>query len=149
MTARGIRNHNPGNIRKTVVNWRGMSTIQDDPDFIMFISAAWGIRAIAVVLQTYAKRKSSNGTLIDTIKEVIERWAPPIENNTKAYITSVDAQHPKTSIDHLDLTNYEDLEPLVKAIIQHENGEQPYPQEVIDYGLELANVRKKVKDVHS
>ena len=78
---RGIRNCNPGNIRKGC-KWKGLKFIQKDPDFCQFQSMKWGLRALCVTLRTYVRtHKRKNVSLI------IQRWAPPEDhNNTAAYI---------------------------------------------------------------
>ena len=53
---RGIRLHNPLNIRKTKTNWQGKSEIQNDPDFETFIDPHHGIRAAAKNLLYYYRR---------------------------------------------------------------------------------------------
>ena len=42
MPARGIRNNNPGNIRKGE-KWKGLSPIQNDSSFCVFKSPEYGI----------------------------------------------------------------------------------------------------------
>ncbi|SDB51146.1 hypothetical protein SAMN03159290_03904 [Pseudomonas sp. NFACC13-1] len=65
-------------------------TPQTDSQYVQYINPRWGIRAIARVLITYQdKRHAADGSTIDTVREIIERWAPPSENNTDAYIISV------------------------------------------------------------
>lgn len=78
---RGIRNCNPGNIRKGC-NWKGLRSVQNDPAFCQFTSMKWGLRALCVTLRTYVRtHKRKNVSLI------IQRWAPPEDhNNTVAYI---------------------------------------------------------------
>ena len=41
---RGIRNHNPGNIRLSQDPWQGLATPQEDREFFTFQSALYGIR---------------------------------------------------------------------------------------------------------
>ncbi|MFC1131599.1 hypothetical protein ACFGX4_00710 [Pasteurella multocida] len=86
----GIRNNNPGNI-EWGSPWQGLKAkTKNSGRFAEFESPVYGIRAIAVLLITYYdKRKSRDGSKIDTIKEVIERWAPPVENNSTAYAKAV------------------------------------------------------------
>lgn len=139
----GIRLNNPGNIKHGAAQWRGASDVQKNRTFVTFKSPEWGIRAIAVIIRVYAGKQARNGTSIDTIEEIITRWAPPIENNTNAYISYVDSQHPKTAFEKIDADNYDDIEPLVKAIIHFENGRIPYSQDIIDHGLMLAGIQKK------
>ncbi len=85
-----------------------------------------GIRALAVTLITYHdKRRAKDGSNIDTIREVIERWAPPNENNTSAYVNEVSKAVGVTPDMIIDLHDYDTLRPLVEAIIRHENGRGP------------------------
>ena len=100
------------------------------------------------------KRRAKDGSSIDTIREVIERWAPPNENNTDAYINEVSKAVGVTADMIIDLHDYDILRPLVEAIIRHENGRGPlktlntwYAAEVIEEGLRRAGVVKPVKTV--
>lgn len=81
---RGIRNCNPGNIRKGC-NWKGLRKTQTDKEFCQFTTMSWGLRALCVTLRTYiTKRKCIS------VSKIINRWAPPSDNNnTKAYTTAV------------------------------------------------------------
>ncbi|PWH29417.1 hypothetical protein DCJ00_25900, partial [Salmonella enterica subsp. enterica serovar 4,12:i:-] len=120
-----------------------------------FKDPVWGIRALAVTLITYHdKRRAKDGSSIDTIREVIERWAPPNENDTAAYIREVAKAVGVTPDMVIDLHDYDTLRPLVEAIIRHENGRGPlktlnswYASEVIEEGLRRAGVVKAVKAV--
>ena len=78
----GLRNNNPLNIRKSD-NWQGLAQIQSDPDFCIFTSMEWGLRAAFVILFNYLKKK------VDTPDKIIKRWAPPSENKTESYIEFV------------------------------------------------------------
>ena len=51
--SRGLRNNNPGNIRKTGDKWQGLSTTQTDDSFFQFTDAKYGIRAMAKLLKNY------------------------------------------------------------------------------------------------
>ena len=128
--ARGIRNNNPGNIRHGSSQWLGMSTVQSDDEYVQFDDAVYGIRAMAKLLQNYASRYRLN-----TIAEIIDRWAPPNENITHKYIEHV-AQIVGASPDQeIDLDAA--MLPLVKAIITHENGYNPYTDAQINAGIQL------------
>lgn len=143
---RGVRNNNPGNIRHSSANWQGKAVEQPDKAFVTFKEPRHGIRAMAVTLITYFdKRKAADGTAIDTIEDVVKRWAPPNENDTLSYIRAVDRSHPKALDEELDLHDYDDLYPLVVALIAHENAGYKYPKAVVDAGLRLAGVEPKVK----
>ncbi|MFI3272941.1 MAG: structural protein, partial [Pseudomonadota bacterium] len=52
---RGIRNHNPGNIRHGD-DWQGLRDTQTDKNFCQFVSPEFGIRALARVLMNYEKK---------------------------------------------------------------------------------------------
>lgn len=131
---RGIRLNNPGNLRHTKDTWQGLSDDQPDESFCKFEKPLYGIRAIARTLLNYEKKG------FDTPAEVINRWAPPSENNTRAYIDHVAADLQVTRDTLIDLDRFEVMLPLIKAIIQHENGEQPYDDRVLGEGLRLAGV---------
>src|SRR5574337_876096 len=81
--SRGIRNNNPGNIRKSSEPWRGLAAAKDqkDPAFFTFETPEWGIRAMAVILRTYQTKYG-----LRTIRAIIGRWAPSAENDTDAYV---------------------------------------------------------------
>lgn len=129
MTSRGIRNNNPGNIDRGKAPWKGMSKDQSgDARFIVFDGPEWGIRAIARILRNYR----SYG--VDTIAEIISRWAPPVENDTQSYIQAVAKA---VGADPYAPITDEQIPALVEAIIKHENGEQPYSRETIAWGIQL------------
>lgn len=135
MTAltRGERNNNPGNIRHGS-NWQGLAAKQPDPDFCTFTDAKYGFRALAKVLLVYRAKG------FDTVRTIVERWAPPAENNTDAYVAAV-AGHMGCDPDtHLDAADYTQMYPLVCAIVRHENGRNNYLRSTIDAGLALAGV---------
>lgn len=132
---RGIRNNNPGNIEKGDP-WQGLAKDQSgDSRFAVFESPKWGIRALARLLITYQDKHG-----LRTIRQIINRWAPPVENDTLAYAKAVAAQVGRDIDDPVDVHRYEHAEPIVRAIIQHENGQQPYDLKTINEGLRLAGI---------
>lgn len=137
---RGIRNANPGNIRKGD-RWQGLDVPPDDGEFCRFTDSAYGIRALARVLITYQdKRLAKDGTAIDTVRDIIERWAPPKENDTESYIRSVRQATGFRAGEELDLHDFDTMDRLVRAIIRHECGQQPYSDSEIRHGLRLAGI---------
>lgn len=146
---RAVRNNNPGNIERGAP-WQGLMPRDEMTDaqkketrFCVFQSPKWGFRAMAITLITYYdKRKAKDGSRIDTIKEVIHRWAPPSENKTDAYIKAVDKAHPATASETIDLHEHADLAPLVKAIAIHECGGWFFDQKDLEAGLRLAGVEE-------
>ena len=85
---RGIRNNNPLNIRHSADRWQGAREKQTDKSFVQFKTMAYGYRAAWRTLQTYYNRFCQQSKPF-TVRNIIERWAPPQENDTEAYIQSV------------------------------------------------------------
>jgi hypothetical protein len=145
-TARGYRNRNPGNIRKTG-NWRAWQGIapdsaQTDSDFIVFRTHAFGIRALVRTLFTYRDRYG-----LRDVASIIGRWAPPNENNTTAYAMNVARMMGVSTKTPIDVAKWDDALGLVSAIISHELGGNPYTKEQLEEGLRLAGVQRPVPPV--
>ena len=84
-TPRGIRNNNPLNIRRSADKWQGLKAQQEDREFFQFSEMKWGWRAaFRLLCHTYYKKYG-----LKTIRAIINRWAPPKENDTQYYIRSV------------------------------------------------------------
>ncbi|MEP8736172.1 hypothetical protein ABKV59_15600 [Enterobacter hormaechei] len=130
--ARGIRNNNPGNLEYSKTNpWVGQTG--DDGRFAKFETPEHGIRALGRNLLSYQRQG------IDTVSDIINRWAPPSDNNnTDAYIQAVCAQLGVTADQQLDASNPDTLKALCAAIIQHENGSQPYSDQQLATGVSAA-----------
>jgi len=139
-TPRGIRNNNPGNIRRSADPWQGLAKDQNDDAFFQFSEAKWGIRALARVLISYQDKHG-----LRTVRAIISRWAPPVENKTSSYIDHVARRLGVGADDPLDVHDYRVLRGLVEAIVAHENGLQPYTDAQIDAGLVLAGVEPPTK----
>lgn len=138
---RGIRNHNPGNVEKGDP-WQGLARDQSADDrFCVFKGPEWGIRAIGRILIAYQDKYD-----LGTIEEMLHRWAPPVENDTGSYVDHVAALCGVAPDDLVDVTDFAIAEPLVRAIITHENGMQPYADGVIQRGLELAGLEIPAPD---
>lgn len=88
MKARGIRNNNPLNIRHSADRWEGARMEQTDRSFVQFTSMAYGYRAAWKILESYWKHCRQEGKPF-TVKNIIGRWAPPSENDTRAYLRTV------------------------------------------------------------
>jgi len=127
---RGIRNKNPGNIRYNPANdWNGQ-TGQDSDGFVIFSDSRFGIRAMGKILDSY------RGRGVTSIREIISSWAPNSENDTESYISSV-VQSMNAPSYHFTPTREDgDYPALVKAIIKHENGINPYSDGEIIAGLD-------------
>jgi hypothetical protein len=137
---RGIRNNNPGNIEKGDP-WQGLANPADDGRFCIFIEPTFGIRAIARILVSYQDRHG-----INTIRAAINRWAPPVENDTEAYVQHVAKKCGVGADEFVSFHDFNIVRPLVEAIILHENGQQPYTDAQITKGLVLAGIEPKAHD---
>jgi hypothetical protein len=82
--ARGIRNCNPGNIIDGSWTQGRPGYAGGDGHFAIFATMPDGIAALVALLVSYHKRG------FDTIREVINRWAPSSDgNDVQAYINAV------------------------------------------------------------
>jgi len=127
---RNQRNNNPGNVDRTDIQWLGMAKDQSsDPRFIVFVAPEWGFRCMARILQGHFDKGAT------TVKDLINSWAPPVENDTSAYVTDV-ANRMGVDVD-APLMFPSQLAPILKAIAIHEGG-CPWPDSTISQGIRLA-----------
>jgi len=82
MTVRGERNNNPGNIRVSAARWQGAAGA--DGGFVVFATPGDGLRAMAKVLRNFRRLHG-----INTLRGVVHRYAPPMENDTAGYLQRV------------------------------------------------------------
>lgn len=134
---RGVRNRNPGNIDHNPANsWKGELKVDPaiEKRFARFDTAENGIRALCKVLITYQRKHG-----LKTVKAIISRWAPSVENNTTAYVQSVEAKIPghKPGAE-VDLSQLATIKAFAVAIIAHENANYAYPEEVLVEGVRRA-----------
>ena len=129
MATRGIRNNNIGNIRVSKDQWEGATG--DDGSFVTFDTPDSGVRALAKNLMSYGRQG------YDSIEKIINRWAPPNENDTQSYINSVVAATGIPATQSIDLTNPDVLASLSEAIGYHETGSR-YDPEVYKLGVSRA-----------
>lgn len=109
----------------------------------MFGTPMDGIRALARLLITYQDKHG-----LHSVRGIISRYAPPVENNTWAYARQVAASMGVDLDEGIDVHQYSPMEPLVRAIIRHENGDplafgqgaRGNAQWQIDEGLHRAGV---------
>ena len=123
----GIRNNNPLNIRSNDVEWLGK--VGEKNGFVVFDSAVNGIRAAARLMRTYRDKYE-----LTTISGIVSKWAPPVENDTNAYIDGVSK---KTGIQSNAQLYESDYLGVIDAMIYHENGKQPYSLQEIKQGFEM------------
>lgn len=138
---RGIRNHNPGNIKDFGIPWEGLARWsemtpeqQAEGVFCVFRRPWWGIRAIAVTLRTYQVKRN-----LKTVRQIINRWAPHSENPTGNYVNYVSSRLDAGPDDPINVLRYRTMRALVQAIVAFENGQDPYTWEY-DTGLILMGI---------
>lgn len=128
---RGIRNNNPGNL-----NYVGQAgaTKEGGPNgrFAVFGSMQEGVAALVRQIGLYVKRGRN------TIRKILEVYAPPGENNTNAYIAAVSKALGIGPDDALDTENAQQVMGLVRAIANHENGKGHVSDADISGGYQLA-----------
>jgi hypothetical protein len=112
---RGVRNNNPGNLREVGIDWNGRVGKEDG--FTVFSAAIYGIRALAVCLYNSNKTFDRH-----TIQVMIEHYAPPSENDTRAYIHYVSAFCGVGPNVEIDLSHAPMAFLMIRAIIIYECG---------------------------
>lgn len=114
---RGYRNNNPLNMRHDNDRWQGEVVPSQDGAFKQFETMAWGYRAAFKLLHNYQK---NNGCRI--LSDFINRWAPPSENNTSAYVSTVAKRAGLSDVSEIDTLNGETMRAVVSAMSYVENG---------------------------
>lgn len=132
----GLRINNPGNIRPSSrYKWKGEVGVYESKKgpFVRFDNYESGIRALARDLMTKQRKHG-----LRTIRGIISRYAPPSENDTEAYISSVVRQTKFGADEKLDVEKPATAVRMIKAIIRHEQGRQPFSTETILQGVNAA-----------
>lgn len=124
--SRGLRNNNPGNIRRSRVRYQGEVRPSRDADFKEFETMAYGYRAMFVLLDTYSSRYG-----LHTIRSMLNRYAPPEENLTESYICFVSDYSGILPDEPIDTRCQGDMIPIVSAMSKIENGVSANRDEVL------------------
>lgn len=124
--ARGLRNHNPGNMR------HAPNASGNDGGFVRFNNDADGLAAQARQLMLYGDRGNN------TLNGIIHTYAPATENKTQNYIDDVSRQTGYKPGERINLHDAETLQRLMAAMIKHENGVQPYSRDQLAGGVNSA-----------
>ena len=115
--SRGLRNNNPGNIRLGSFRYKGERAKSIDRAFRQFESIEWGYRAMFVLLHTYAVKHGCS-----TLCEIINRYAPPIENHTENYIRRVAHATHLAPEEEISTTDAAVMTAVAAAMSEVENG---------------------------
>lgn len=155
----GIRLNNPGNLKQTDERtpWQGRV-----PDYLLtqrtyeeFSTMVKGVRAMAVTLITYQDkhkiRTIRSQDPSDPKKGVVARFAPESDRNpTEKYISNVSRWSGIPENRVMDLHNFADHWPLIRAMIRQEHGNGPHKNglwvedAVIEEGLRQAGVVRPI-----
>lgn len=151
-SSRGFLNNNPGNVDRSGEVWQGEIRDPADPRltdfqrneltkgrFCVFAQPQLGIRMLAKTLFAYRDRLGHR-----TVRQIINTWAPPVENDTGSYVNIVAGKVGVSPDAEIDVRDWKTLHALVSAIIVHECGGMPYAGSEIEDGLMLAGVVKPV-----
>lgn len=137
---RGIRNNNPGNLRTT--EFAG-TTGADKEGYGKFSTPEAGLRAMAKNLVT---QQDKHG--LKTVEGIISKYAPPNENDTAAYISTVSAALGVKPDQAINLKDPAVLQKMMSVMIKQENGVQPYSALQIAHGADAALNGKKVEPLN-
>jgi hypothetical protein len=140
MSNRSIRTNNPGNIKYSrSIKWVGQTGT--DGVNAVFRTPVHGARAMSVTLKTYYLTHNLN-----TVDGIINRWAPPSENDTQNYINYVVAnlQEKGYNVDANSSLNLEDNPQLktdmMKAMTELEGDNENYfTTEVLRQGVDATS----------
>lgn len=131
---RGVRNNNPLNIRESKNDhtvWEGEAQIDKDKAFEEFKSPEYGFRAGARILKSYNRQGYK------TLSQVINRFAPPHENNTQLYVEQVSKWTGIKPNQVINVNDKDQLASLLHAMSRKEVGNY-YGLKMARAGVELA-----------
>lgn len=131
---RGYRNNNPLNIRISRNAWKGKINPSGDSAFEQFVSMPYGYRAALVLMRNYIKNYNC-----DTVSKIINRWAPPTENNTLKYVADVCSIAELTPDTVVSRDDKDTLTRMAYAMSIIENGNTEYTRMLGLPSMEIIN----------
>ena len=117
----GVGSNNPFNIKDFNQNWKGQTGATDG--FVDFSSTDYGIRAADRLLGNYD---------VNTIRDIISKYAPDSENNTEGYINFVSDFLNIPEDAPIDLNDPDARRSVLSAIAKMETGSDISPLEISD-----------------
>jgi hypothetical protein len=132
---RGERLNNPGDIERSQIAWLGQVPDSQavDPRFCQFDIPLHGIRALCRVLVSYQRLDGAK-----TLAQMVQRFAPPAENDTGAYLAGVAQQLGIAADATPDLGNANELAQVARAFILQEQGRCIYDGDLIAQAAAMA-----------
>ncbi len=140
LASRPWRNRNPGDLRTlpSGEHWAGQIGVDraSGGPFAIFGARADGWRGLATCLLAYADVHG-----LHTVRGIIGRFAPALENDTGGYISLVCRQLSRDPDAVIDVHAFATMRALVGAIALAEGGPRlAWPPEEIVAGLALAGI---------
>lgn len=126
---RGVRNNNPLNLEFR----EGQGAVGSDGRFGVYGSMEEGVAAARRQLVDYQDRRG-----LDTIAKIINRWAPPSENDTAGYIKGVSERTRIGADEKIDVHNPKVAAALIAAMAKREIGRDLDP-DVVNKGVAMSN----------
>ncbi|PIJ43330.1 hypothetical protein [Tatumella sp. OPLPL6] len=123
---RNFRNNNFGNLN--FVGQEG-AVLEDTPGkgqarFARFATPEDGFRALANQVSSYANgtSKAAGYQQLNTVQDIISKWAPPNENDTGKYIQTISASLGVKPTDKINTADPQVMTKLIRAISTYEGG---------------------------
>lgn len=132
MKPRGLRNHNPLNI-KIGNDWKGETDINTDGVFEQFTDDMYGYRAAFIILRKYIRKYGRN-----TIRRVVDSWSPDGRRIQDAYMASVSKWSGVPLDKEIHFEDKTEMVAIVQAMARVENGVEVDRTPIV-YGYEMAN----------
>lgn len=120
--ARGLRNNNPLNIRRSSM-WKGERPNATDPQFEEFESLTYGCRAALILMRNHITGFKGTRPKANTLTKLIHVWAPPSENATYRYIDFVATSVGISPSDVLDESDAQMMCRIARAMAYVECGQ--------------------------
>ncbi len=131
----GQRINNPYNIRQYDQGFLGESG--EDSGFVSFDDPMYGVRAADKVLTTYGTKRG-----INTIRGLINRFAPPSENDTSNYVNYISGQLGIDPDAEVDLSDPEMRARILSPMAMMESRSEYSPGQITEM-IEMANAPRQ------
>ncbi len=125
------RINNPFGLKRNGIPWHGLAPVQTDPTLCQFDSVNSGLVA-------GFKNLHNQWVLhrLNTVNAIIDKYAPPVENDTQAYKSDVCDRLGVGPDDPLNMDDNDVLCKFGKDIIIHENGRCLYDDALLTGAVE-------------
>jgi hypothetical protein len=118
------RNNNPGNIKFA----NQPNAIMGEGGFAKFDTVEHGFQALQNQLQLYSsgQSKAAGYKKLNTLEDILPIYAPPNQNNTRAYIENLERLTGKGRSEQLDFSNPNLSSQIMSGIAKIESGKNLY-----------------------